>query len=498
MAVLTLGCPSTPPKKTPKSTQNTAMPNAPGEELPSISLSHVPSGAKIYKHPDKTNAPLNPFFTRLHALRQKQSTRHAISIVHVGDSHVASDTMTGETRRLFQNAWGAAGRGYIYPGRPWRGFRQEGVKYSMGGKWDVTNGKSPRSAGPFGFGGIRITSTEAGDWFDRRAPSKNQKFHKIHIHYLSTPGAGSFNIYIDDAEKPIATVPTALVNTSTDQPVTQQVGVYTLDVKQGAQSFKVEAVDEKPVTFFGTRTARNDSGIVYHSLGLNGARAKTMLAFSEDLSVQELGAMPPDLFIFGFGTNEAYNWRNLTMEAKHPKVHRKDLTALIKRYKQAAPQAACLVLLPMEFAVKPTAKTCYERKRIKRRRRWRWVNVLKQDLDLEQNPECAWTTPPSLNVIRQASIDVAHAQGCAMWDQYAAMGGQGSMRNWAQQETPLSGSDGVHLRLKGYQTLGQMLYLDLMRAYQRWEKNKDATLLTTPWVVPIPKKTSNAISQKTR
>lgn len=423
-------------------------------------------------------APLQPFFQRLHQLRRAQESRQAVTILHVGDSHVASDTMTGELRQRFQDAWGRGGRGYIYAGRPWKSYRQEGVSYDMQGKWQVEHGMSRKAIPPFGVGGIKISSSQAGDYFTRTA-ADGQLFYRAEIHYLSHKQGGQFKVYLDDRE-------VAAVSTAHAEPQREgfEIGVYQVDVPEGAKSLKVEVVGDGAVHMLGTSTATAQSGVVYHSLGLNGARAQTFLDFDEALTIQEVGRLQPDLLILGFGTNEAYNQRKQEAKPEQIKNHVTQLTALIQRYKKASPQASCLVLLPMEFALKPTAKSCFKRQKVKRGKRWRWQEELIDDIDLTQHPECQWSVPPSLDQIRNASIEAANQEGCAIWDQYSAMGGPGSMRRWAQLEPPLSGQDGVHLRLRGYQQLGQLLYVDLMKAYQRWETTSDASLETTPWVDP--------------
>lgn len=461
-----------PTPDAPVNSERPSPPNTPAQAVPTI------SGQGHQITTAGPAGPLTPFFQKLGQLRTTSPTRQAVTILHVGDSHVASDTMTAEVRDRFQKAWGEAGRGYIYAGRPWKSYRQEDVSYDMRGAWQVENGMSRKANGPFGVGGIKISTSKAGDYITRTAV-ESKPFDHIEVHYLSAPKGGQFKVLINDQEQ--ATVSTALAPT---QEGGVEVGVYQLALTEGAHTLKIEAVGDGEITLLGTHTQSKNSGVIYHSLGLNGARAQTFLSFDEALTVQEVSRLQPDLFILGFGTNEAYNLRNTELTEQHTKTHQAQLTALIQRYKKASPQAACLVLLPMEFALKPVAKTCYKRQKVKRGRRWRWEQELIEDIDLAQYPECAWTTPPSLEQIRLASINAAKQEGCAIWDQLEAMGGVGSFRRWATLDEPLSGQDGVHLRLSGYRQLGQQLYVDLIAAYQRWETTSDATLETTPWQPP--------------
>ena len=447
-----------------------------------ISLSHgqaPPQALSLPPEPAPSAAPLAHFFGKLHALRKDPSAAQNVSILHVGDSHIASDTLTGQTRRLFHSNWKDGGRGYTFPGKPWRNYRQEDTSYDMGGAWVSHQGRLRDAQGAFGFGGIRLTSSEAGDWITRE---DTRPISRLRVFTLGDSVAGSFNVYAGAGTDPVGTYATAYTPAPDDPDApAQMIQTHDIAFTPAVKSFKIEALDASPVSVLGVHTLGEQPGVVYHSVGLNGARARTMLNFDEALSVQEIAGLDPDLFVFAFGTNEAYNLRKTDLEPRHRAEVVAALTGLIQRYKKAAAGASCVVVLPMEFAVKPTAKTCYKRKRVRRRRRWRWKKTLIDPIDLEKHPECAWTTPPSLAMVREATAQVAASQQCATWDLYEAMGGQGSMRAWAALEKPLSGSDGVHLRLGGYRYLGQQFYVDLMAAYERWSAGEDAALQTTPW-----------------
>ena len=419
--------------------------------------------------PPQPPQPLESLFRKLTAL-QAGSRREAISIVHVGDSHVASDMMTAEVRRQLQQVFGDGGRGYAYPGRPWRSFRQENLRYDMGGEWERTTGRRADTPGPFGFGGVRLTSREPGAWIERSA-SGGDRFGEVVVTYLAQPEGGRLRVLVDDEEH-------AVLETQAEE---QVLGVAQLAVgaEAGASLLRLEVVDEAPVTVMGIATGRGGGGVRYHAVGLNGAEAQTFLRFDEAMTGAELRALSPDLLVLGFGTNEAYNLRAERLLPEHYQGQRDRLVELVARYRRAVPGADCLILLPMDLALKPSAETCYERTRVRRRGRWRRVRRLKEGIDLLEHPECAWTTPQSLELIRKAGEAAARQASCAVWDQQLAMGGAGSIRTWAVLEPPLAAGDGVHLRMMGYRFLGQRLVVDLLEAYQRWQVTGRAELKTT-------------------
>jgi lysophospholipase L1-like esterase len=70
---------------------------------------------------------------------------------------------------------------------------------------------------------------------------------------------------------------------------------------------------------------------------------------------------------------------------------------------------------------------------------------------------------------RRAALEV----GAAFWSSYAAMGGSGSMDNWAA--SGLGQGDHVHLTKDGYIRMGDMFYNDLIEAYKQWPTRQRRT-----------------------
>ena len=79
--------------------------------------------------------------------------------------------------------------------------------------------------------------------------------------------------------------------------------------------------------------------------------------------------------------------------------------------------------------------------------------------------QTVWTTLPRLLEIAAMERRVAATAGCAYFSELDAMGGPGSMAEWAL-ETPARGrSDRTHFSRLGYTQLGEALAADLVRAY---------------------------------
>ncbi|MEI7893060.1 MAG: hypothetical protein WCI05_08210 [Myxococcales bacterium] len=109
---------------------------------------------------------------------------------------------------------------------------------------------------------------------------------------------------------------------------------------------------------------------------------------------------------------------------------------LVGRITRAVPNAACLLVGPPDRAVREDAST--------------------------------WQTASNLVAVVASQARVARATGCGFYNQFLAMGGQGSMARWASESPPRGGRDRVHLTRDGYSELGTKLANDLVMAYEQW------------------------------
>ncbi|MBU6161607.1 MAG: hypothetical protein KGO50_10825, partial [Myxococcales bacterium] len=100
--------------------------NAPPPPRP---VSEIPAAAPVRE----PRHALHHVFSQLQRIDAGQS-QVQVSILHMGASHTASDTVTGPLRVAFSERFGQAGRGFIQPGVPWRRFRQLSATHDMQGE----------------------------------------------------------------------------------------------------------------------------------------------------------------------------------------------------------------------------------------------------------------------------------------------------------------------------------------------------------------------------
>jgi lysophospholipase L1-like esterase len=70
--------------------------------------------------------------------------------------------------------------------------------------------------------------------------------------------------------------------------------------------------------------------------------------------------------------------------------------------------------------------------------------------------------------IVKAQRAAAAAEGCAFFDTYQAMGGEGAMENWYRSRPRLAMSDFRHATPAGYEVIGNMFYKALLKGFAEY------------------------------
>ena len=348
------------------------------------------------------SAAIERFRAALRALREKRRTE-SVRVLWLGDSHTAADFWTDAVRRPLQATFGNGGPGFLYVGL--NVYRHASVKVSREGRWR-TEPKQPslwmrQDDGVFGLGGMR-TVPESGDakatfelakdavsgrarWdIAFRLPDPHARFDVVSEGQRRTIGAGT---------APIGSVAHVEWESAPGAVVT---------VGQASGNPEI----------FGIVVESSDPGVVVDTLGINGARIGTPLAWEAGPWIDEARRRKPDLVVLAYGTNECG-------DGEAPFRYAPEIASLVERARTAAPDADCVVIGPTDRA----------------------------------DPE--WATMPRVAEIDAVEKSSAERSGCAFFSAWQAMGGEGSLKRWADQEPPLAATDHVHLTPRGYGELGR-------------------------------------------
>ena len=336
-------------------------------------------------------------------------------IIHYGDSHIAADILTGALRTHFKQDFGDAGPGYTLTGKPWSWYAPSGVVSGTSPGWHIEGLRQTdlESNGEFGLSGISFSTEKSGEWIRLSAYCRS-----FDIYLMDQPRGGSVEVSLDG--HPYFRSVSLASETST----ASYLKVTT--ASEQLHSVEIRTLTNGPVKIFGVDIERNESGIIYDALGINGARANRLLGWDWQALSSNIKRRDPDLIIVAYGSNEIGD-ADLDLNE-----YRQNLTEILKRLHKAAPKSSLLVIAPPDRAVRVG-------------RRWQTISVL----------------PEFVKTQRQ----VALSSGAAFWDLFHAMGGAGSISKWAGQSERFAQADHVHLTSAGYKYVADLFYHELMRGY---------------------------------
>jgi lysophospholipase L1-like esterase len=365
---------------------------------------------------------LQPFIHGLKALRAGKDT--VIHIIHLGDSHIQAGFLSGQTMRMLQTAFGNAGRGWITPfklskaNEPNDYFISSNIR-----EWTVGRCIQPSPKCPWGIGGIGIQTS---------AP-------KIDFHLIIAPnnGAGySFNkilLYRDRNAMPMTPslhYPDSIRALSGSEALYEDIAVDTFLTAGLSDTFRLTgaALHKDAVKnasrYYGFMLMNGLPGILYHAIGVNGAR---FTDYTNRSYLRQLALLKPSLLIVSLGTNESFG-RQFGKEQ-----FRSQVDTFIQFVKEELPGTALLITTPAESY----------RRAYKNKKRY----YLRND---------------NIAKVADALTSCTRETGIACWDLFSITGGHNSCKNWF--DAGMFRRDRIHFSSKGYGQQGVLLYKALIRS----------------------------------
>ncbi|MFT3694822.1 MAG: GDSL-type esterase/lipase family protein [Kofleriaceae bacterium] len=366
----------------------------------------VADAAPKVKPPDA--AALDDPKHSLDAVRKAIAAKH-VRISWFGDSVTADDQITNGLRHRLQAQIGDGGPGFLWGEAP-HPYCQHRAAASVASEEWTTHGISTTVPPDrlLGLGGS--TETESGGTI-RIAPAA--QVGNVDLHYLAQPHGGSLELVADGK-----------VVTKLDTQAADKKGMFfTAQLADPAKKLELRAKGR--VRMFGI-ALENATGAIVDNLGVVNATAKAMRNHDmEEHWRNQLAHRAPDLIVVMYGTNEA-EW--LAAKGQGMAEHEKLFGELLANAKLAAPNAACLVISPLD------------------------------QLDWRDEKMPARESVPAMV---EAQHRAALANGCAFWDTFAWMGGKGSSATWYRQG--LIVKDFQHPTSEGADRIAEALYEGLTK-----------------------------------
>ncbi|MBV7532698.1 GDSL-type esterase/lipase family protein [Chitinophaga sp. sic0106] len=355
-----------------------------------------------------------------------------ISILHLGDSHVQAGYYPQTNGAMMQQQFGNAGRGFVFPYNLAGTNGPEDYRWSSPIKWNgervVDRYKSPI----LGPGGIAITTnatTPSLSFIGKQDSFQETSFNEAELLY--DPGNDSTTVFAATADVIITPQP------FTGSPTIQKATLSFRDQQQ-IFSARFDNTAKGPFRFYGAFLRNGENGLIYSSVGVNGAMYQHYNEYSNILLAQ-MSVMKPQLVIISLGTNEAYGRFDAL-------AFRNEIDKTVSLLREQNPNVCILLTTPPDCM--RVIKSSY-RKKVK----GKWRRYSKTSVT--PNPYIAMAT---------AQIEgYAREKGLACWNFNAVNKVQKARFN------PFWGADHVHFSAKGYQLQGQLLNEALMSAYKKYQ-----------------------------
>jgi hypothetical protein len=275
-----------------------------------------------------------PVMARLQSI--VASRPHPVTIIQLGDSHTAGDRFTGRLRDLFQQRYGAAGRGMMGAGAPFAFYEPTLVAVLQTDGWRVESSRSSTSAGPFSLSGYRVVGSSPSDSMVLQS-TEPQGFDVVEVGAFGHPGGGSVQVLVDGREVGVL---------RTSRPGIELLR-FRQEVLRGSRQLVLRPVGDGEVWLTSWSTYRNTPGVLLENHGIVGATINVANRWNRDAYLAELRAADPAIVIVAYGTNEGFN------DSLDPYEYKNQFAAQIRQIEEAAPNASLIIVGPPDAARLP-------------------------------------------------------------------------------------------------------------------------------------------------
>jgi lysophospholipase L1-like esterase len=376
---------------------------------------YIRSGPGIHLH---QLDGLAAFYNSLELTEQKVCRTR---ILHYGDSPTTADMVTDDVRQHMQKRFGDAGHGFVLIDKPWDWYAHAGIEMQAAGWTTKTATTVLASDQKYGLGGATFVGALGSFAHFKIAP----RYRRVQLSYLQQVGGGL--VQIEANSVPISSINTGLGSGWTEARLPIGKTTNATVTVRGAGGV---------IRLFGLTFLTDDVvGVVYDSLGLNGASTQTITNFfQEEHWGQHLRQATPHLVVINYGSNDSVSEEYVDGQFA------KDLQRAIDKVRRTVPTASILVMSPMDKG--------------------------------RRSVSGGIETSAALNRLVQVQRRVAKQENCAFFDTFQAMGGSGTMARWYNQTPKLVNADFLHPTAPGAATVGKLLFDGLMEGFKEYKSRR--------------------------
>lgn len=352
-----------------------------------------------------------------------------VRILHIGDSHVQTDYYTGSVRNNLQEIFGYGGRGFVFPYKSAGTHSAYDYSTQSKGVWEYSRNIQREPIFEMGITGATIHTTDTNASFSilfrGKYNSIRSDYTKLRI--FCKADSASFGL---------------LITTGYDT-IPIKIPIFLSEKNAFVDVLLPKATDTLNVSFYRTDTIQtrfecsglliestSESGVLYSSVGINGAGYKSIL--KQSLFPNQLEIYAPDLVIIDVGANDFYPYNYREEELA------RDLTKIISIIRKSAPLSSIIIT---------NSHDLWKRKK----------NI------------------PFTTHFAKFTRKMAIENHCAFFDYFNISGGSMALNKW--KKSGLAQPDRVHLTYKGYGIKAELMTNAMLTSYREYiEKSPDVLI----------------------
>ncbi len=338
-----------------------------------------------------------------------------VRLMQIGGSHIQADIWSDQIRKNFQKVSPNlnGGRGFLFPYRLAHTNNPYYYKCTSTGEWKGFRNSLMKHDTTWGVSGITASTQDSAatlKFYFRGDETPYYDFNSIKIFHDVDSSDYCIELISDTC---------SLIR------INKEIGYTEFVFDHYVDSFELNIYRQDTIVsafnLYGISLDNNDPGVIYTSVGVNGASTKSYLRC--ELFSKHLKAVNPDLVIFCIGINDAYD------PGFNPEKYERNYDTLVQWIKSVNPDAKFLFV---------TNNDSYYKRRYPNKRVFKARDVM---------------------------INLATKHNAGMWDMFNVMGGLGSCNKWIKNG--YAKKDKIHLTKKGYILMGNLMFSAIMKEYDK-------------------------------
>jgi hypothetical protein len=383
-------------------------------KLPPPPVSEYPENIISFEDFAPEQDGLNNFFEAI-------NSKSPVRIAFFGDSFIEGDIFCGDLRELLQQKYGGRGVGMVPMSSIVSGFRKSVSHRHHGWKdYSITDASK---APPLGISGHAFTPEKENSWVSLALPKqKSDSCTLASFFYTLQPGSESIVNYSINQYGPY-TVPLKATGL-----------VERLDIRDNKiGSIKFSFPDTTGLTAYGV-SLEDTTGVIVDNFSIRGNAGTSFWKIPSTMLTRFDQLTGYSLVILEYGLN--------AMEAQKTefKWYGDAMVKTIHYLQKCFPNASFLLLSVSDRSMKHEGE---------------YVSMP--------------AVKPFVSSQRRACADT----GIVFWNLFQAMGGEGSMINWANSTPPKANKDYTHLTFAGGHWLAKKLFETFEFENKRYNEKKD-------------------------